>query len=454
MTAKSRPASIVLSVAFLGIIWSVPLTQIGLQWSRGEPVQATDLFRRPPSVKNLRRFETDLEDQSWGQRLVRPAMQRLTFAALGDVGPKAVVGRDGWLFYRPGIRYLAEPNRLDLEQSDSRWVDSERSTTCRDNVVQAIVTFRDQLSGRGVKLLVVPVPGKASLYPDRVTRRIAADTPSAISPTVDLLRSLDRQGVATVDLLTALRRVRARAPLLPEGKAYYLARDTHWTPSGVAVAAQAIAGKLRSLGWTPAQAYEYSAASVPVERHGDIPQMLQLPGVADWFAPQAVDCMQVLDAIVGPLVPRPGDRPGAFQNEHLIDTPMEAEYLLLGDSFSRIYQTAEPASLGRTLHSDADAATDLAADQAGSHVAATGRATTKKRLLPGSAGLPSQLASELQAAVDYILSDGGAGTDVRRQLAVNPEIFQRKRVVIWQFAERDIHLGRHGWTSVPLPAEP
>ena len=64
------------------------------------------------------------------------------------------------------------------------------------------------------------------------------------------------------------------------------------------------------------------------------------------------------------------------------------------------------------------------------------------------------LASELQAAVDSITSDGGAGTDVRRQLAVNPEIFQRKRVVIWQFAERDIHLGRHGWASVPLPAEP
>jgi peptidoglycan/xylan/chitin deacetylase (PgdA/CDA1 family) len=30
---------------------------------------------------------------------------------------------------------------------------------------------------------------------------------------------------------------------------------------------------------------------------------------------------------------------------------------------------------------------------------------------------------------------------------------KNKRVVVWEFVERDIHLGTEGWQHVPLPAE-
>jgi len=53
--------------------------------------------------------------------------------------------------------------------------------------------------------------------------------------------------------------------------------------------------------------------------------------------------------------------------------------------------------------------------------------------------------------VDAIISDGGAATDVRRKLSTDPEILEGKRVVVWEFAERDIALGAQGWEDVPLP---
>jgi len=110
--------------------------------------------------------------------------------------------------------------------------------------------------------------------------------------------------------------------------------------------------------------------------------------------------------------------------------------LVLGDSFCRIYQYPEPPSLGELP-------------------AAAGRReeTGTKRLLPGSAGFVSHLALALQSPVDAIVSDGGASTEVRRRLSTNPEILEGKKVVVWEFVERDIALGRAGWEDVPLPVK-
>src|SRR5690606_17698621 len=113
----------------------------------------------------------------------------------------------------------------------------------------------------------------------------------------------------------------------------------------------------------------------------------------------------------------------------------------------RIYQFAEPASLGEP----ADPAREPASNPRPDEGQTADAATAKRRLLPGSAGFPSLLAEALGAAVDYIVSDGGAATDVRLRLSVNPEILERKRVVVWEFAERDVALGRNGWRDVPLP---
>ena len=37
---------------------------------------------------------------------------------------------------------------------------------------------------------------------------------------------------------------------------------------------------------------------------------------------------------------------------------------------------------------------------------------------------------------------------MRRKLSTNPEILEGKKVVIWEFAEREMALGQEGWARV------
>jgi hypothetical protein len=40
---------------------------------------------------------------------------------------------------------------------------------------------------------------------------------------------------------------------------------------------------------------------------------------------------------------------------------------------------------------------------------------------------------------------------VRQQLARKPALLKGKKVVVWEFVERDIRFGTEGWQVIPLP---
>ncbi len=422
-------SELALIVAFLAIIGIVPLVQTSLEFARKQRVQATDVFRQRPTSKNLRQFEDLLKEKSVFQQKLRPQVQRLLFATLRDTGSKGVLGRDGWLFYRPDLRFLLEPDRADNVASTSRWEERKDGSSKQDNVLKAIIRFRDQLKERGIGLLVVPVPGKPSACPEMLTRRAEGSHQRFSSPTLPLLERLESNGVHTVNLFPVLAPSSKSTQQMPP---LYLARDTHWTPVGANAAAQAVAQRLNALGLAPRNSREFAVRTVQVDRMGDIIEMMQIPGVRGSFPPEQVTCEQVYDPTLGPLIPAPSDRPGTYRFPG-----QKSTVLVLGDSFSRIYQFPEPQSLGEVVTTSP-----------------TGSPTsvhTTKRALPGSAGFISHLALALHAPVDAIYSDGGASTDVRRKLSTNPEILEGKKVVIWEFVERDIALGRNGWEDVPLP---
>jgi hypothetical protein len=173
VASGSRLPQVTLVLGFLAVIFGVPTYQIVVELGQQQPVQATDLFRHAPTVKNLRGFEQALENNWWGQDSIRPWMQRGLLLSLRDTGSKAIEGRDGWMFYRPGIQYLTEENRMEVAYSGSIWASPPTGETRQDSVVRAIVQYRDQLRDRGIELLVVPVPSKAAVYPDMLTRRFA-----------------------------------------------------------------------------------------------------------------------------------------------------------------------------------------------------------------------------------------------------------------------------------------
>jgi len=70
---------------------------------------------------------------------------------------------------------------------------------------------------------------------------------------------------------------------------------------------------------------------------------------------------------------------------------------------------------------------------------------------PGSAGFISHLAHALHRPMASIVNDGGASTLVRQELARRPQLLEGKKVVVWEFVERDLRFGTEGWQVVPLP---
>jgi hypothetical protein len=433
-----RSSELAMAVCFLAVIFAVPLAQTGLELARGERVQFTDVFRDRPTAANLRQYEKTLEEKSWAQQQARPLVQEFLFDALKETGAKAMRGVDGWVFYRPDVRYVLEPDRVEVDTRRTTWVRPSDGRTRREHVVQAIVRFREQLKARGIELVVMPVPGKPSVYPDKVTRRVDREA-AFCSPTSGLLEALNGRGIATVDLFRIFREHR-RAMSDKAGhstfevESLYLATDTHWTPRGAQLAARTMADKVTALGAISEGTHLFKTNTVRVTRRGDVLDMMQIPGVQAKYGAQTVECEQVSDASLGLLVPSASDRPGAYKYPGA-----KSPVLVLGDSFCRIYQYPEPQSLG-----------EVAEGQMGG-VRGKNEVASTKKLLPGSAGFISHLARSLGQPVDAIVSDGGASTDVRKRLSMNPEILEGKKVVVWEFVERDISLGREGWEEVSLP---
>ncbi|MGD0745156.1 MAG: hypothetical protein ABSA45_08365 [Verrucomicrobiota bacterium] len=372
-----------LALLFAAIIAGVPLLQLVVDLRKGEAGYMLDVFRRTPTSAHLRAYEHSLEDASVVAKALRPWIQFAQFAWLRDGGEKALVGRDGWLFYKPGF--------------DDMVARRSGPASGTNDPVAAIVAWRDALAARGIQLLVVPAPNKESIYPDYLTDRATAGHTLMSPATRDLLARLESAHVECVNLFAVFAEARkngASAGAAP----LYLTQDSHWSPAGVALAAQAVARRLMEKGWVVSGRTDYREKPAPVERLGDVLRMLQSAQIEKFSAPEDVPSVQVVRGEAGRL----------YQDES------DSQVLVLGDSFLRIYQQDEP----------------------------------------GSAGFIAHLAKELKQPLSSLVSDGGASTLVRQELYRRPGLLENKRVVVWEFVERDIHLGTEGWQQVPLPEPP
>lgn len=380
---RLRDPNWMLIVLFVGIIALVPLVQIVLEARDENGIRAFEVFDEVPTAANLRAYERELEKASWVGRFFRPWLQYAEFAWLREGGEKVVPGRNGWYFFKPGLNYmLSRPNAQSNKKAD--------------DPVGAIVDFRDQLAAWGVKLIVMPVPNKDSIYPDRLSSR-AISSRGLIAPrTREVLERLRAAHVEVVDLFELFTRARQGSDSTPE--ALYLAQDTHWSPHGVALAAKAVARRLAELGWVAPGNTEYLERPAPVRRLGDILRMMQAPLIERSIKPEPVAAVQVLRT----------------QDNQPYQDGAEAEVLVLGDSFTRIYQQDEPTAAGFIAH----------------------------------------LANELKQPLMSIVNDGGGSTLVREELSANPIFLKNKKVVVWEFVERDIGIGIKGWKRTRLPAPP
>ncbi len=327
------------------------------------------------SGEYLRAFESRLEKENAFVKKTRPFYQSFAWNVLRDPGEKALCADSGFLFYRQDVEFLVRPHPWNADSLD--------------NPIEAVLAFRAELEKRGVELLVVVVPGKPSVYPEFLNPTMYGASGDGISPGLAFLDSLEAHGVQTVNLYSVFRKEKFRDG---ESDFLYLNTDTHWTPRGAEVAAKAVANKIRKFPfYADLSRVPLTDSLVLVERSGDIAAMADLEKA---FPMQTVEASVVKNAKGVPLK-------SDFRN---------AQILILGDSFSRIYETDAPMS----------------------------------------AGWISRLAKNLHVPVSAIVSDGGASTLVREKLARRSGVLKNKKLLVWEFVERDLRFGAEGWKKVRL----
>jgi hypothetical protein len=379
----------VLIFFFLVIIFGVPITQAILEISDDESPQILELFSHAPTEEHLRQFESDLEEYSFFEEKIRPVYQLVRYFVRRGLGHKALLGREGWYFYHPGVKYLTQPYYRDVASLMPEGGDP----------IEIIRDFSEQMQERGIQLVVVPIPGKASIYPDKLTSLVDPGQP-VHAHTRRFIQELREAGVEVIDIHEVFLKNRAEADL--DNQPLYMQTDTHWTGHGVILAAKAIAERVKRELWyremEPPPGDRYQRIKVTTERRGDIPVMTKIPKQEELFDSETVDAFQVVEK----------------ETQKLYEDDPRSPVLLLGDSFSRVFQTDAPKS----------------------------------------AGIIANLACELQMPIASIVNDGGASTLVRQQLARNPEILWGKRLIIWEFIERDIRFGMRGWQPIKYEDRP
>jgi alginate O-acetyltransferase complex protein AlgJ len=343
-------------------------------------------------LAGLSGFERALEDESLIGRSLRPGAQAVMTRWLGAGNERVYVGREGWLFYRPEVEYLTGRDFLAPSQLERR-VESaaEWAVPPAADPRPAIGQFARDLQARGITLVVMPVPVKPAVRPDMFVGRYDDSATILQNPSyrkwVDDLR---HQGVLVFDPSSALSAARSSGPL-------YLAADTHWRPEAMELTVERLGVFISSQITLPASSDPgYRIERVEQRNTGDTARMLDLPEATRLFPPETVWLARVL------LPDGSAWRPSR-----------DADVLVLGDSFSNIY-TLESMGWGT------------------------------------SAGLAEHLSYTLRRPIDRIVQNDEAAFATRAMLQRDPDRLRGKRVVIYQFAARELAFG--DWKVLPLPA--
>lgn len=157
----------------------------------------------------------------WAVEIADFAKDRLT-----EVVPETIVLKqdNGWLYSKNELEHLA---RGPLAGGNVVKVSAASKKNNADPIA-ALDDFNKQLQELGITLLVVPVPLKIAVYP--VSGIAQGEAMGYLKPFYDELRS---KGINVVDLSDVF--------IANSADNVYCRTDAHWSPSGIALAADELA---------------------------------------------------------------------------------------------------------------------------------------------------------------------------------------------------------------------
>lgn len=378
-------------IAFLLLATVPPVWRNAYEIFRGDEgsVPLVELFRYDRAkdgslFDHLRGVESEFEDAAFTDP-PRRELQALLTASLREGNRKTVIGKDGWLFFKPAIDgltgygpLLSEPDTVAKDPTREAW----------SGPLPAIVRFGEQLQALGVELVLVPIPVKPMIYPEMLggEARESALTHADAAKFYEVLESTD--AVRVLDLSESWMQLKR------DGTQVFLKQDTHWTPAAMQASATQLAEYLKSREWfgeLDASGKFAAGESREVASGGDLVEKLDLPDGSRAFGDEvAQGVTKVLGADGEPV--------------SVYDTA--SPVVLLGDSFTNIF-------------------------------------SDEKMGWGAGAGFAQHLTVQLGMTIDTIAQNGQASTGVRKTLASRPgavAAMKNKRVVVWAIAARDLFL--------------
>jgi hypothetical protein len=279
---------------------------------------------------------------------------------------KAVAGADGYLFYLNSLKYVVGG---DLEKQRKG-----------KNPLPIIVEFKRQLEQRGVDFLFVPVPTKLEVYPEKLDPSAQSLGGGIVNPYFrKLLLALSKQGVEVVDLLPSFLGAKGGA-----GEPLFQHQDTHWSDRGLRLAAERLSARIQRYPWYAELSRHrraFGMREASFTRFGDLHSRL----------PDAEQKKYTPETLVAHQVLGPDQQP--------YDDDPDSPIVLLGDSFTAVYQLMDAEHAGVSAH----------------------------------------VAREIGYPLDLVMSYGG-GPNVRQKLLRRGwDSLAEKRIVIWMMTARDLY---------------
>lgn len=295
---------------------------------------------------------------------------------------KGFAGANGVLFYRNSLEYVVGG---DLEKQPKG-----------KNPLPVILEFKKELESHGVDFLFVPVPAKVEIFPGDLEPKYQSLVGQVINPYQrKFLLALGQSGIETVDLLPAF--LSARASDAEGTEPLYQKQDTHWTDRGLRLAAEQVAARVKKYPWykdLAAHVKTYTTKDATFTRFGDLHSRLPEP-LKKKYKPETLAAKQVVNP-----------------DGSLYDDDPDSPIVVLGDSFTGVYQLTDAEHAGVSAH----------------------------------------IARGIGYPVDLVMSYGG-GPNVRQKLMRRgADALGTKKLVIYMMTVRDLNNYADGWESLKAKA--
>ena len=262
--------------------------------------------KNQPLNEHFKSFEKNLETAFFAETPRKLTQSTLSLSPLKEGNRNVRIGKDGWLFLDDAIESLTGQGPFHDEPFPFK--------KDGNSPVDAIKRFADQLDNFGARLILVSIPSKAMIYPEKINHNIKGPIshPDA-ERLVSELNSLPNLDV--LDLTKSLFN-------LKKDKKVFLKQDTHWTPEAMEEAAKIIANHIKSMDINIDKVNLKPKQKEGRKAYGDL-----------------VEKINIWD--------------GAFNQESVIAKPIKgntrdrnSEIILLGDSFTNIYSSNEGLGWG------------------------------------------------------------------------------------------------------------